>query len=323
MIRKLQIKFIIITMLAVIVISGGIFGLVTIENFRTIDMQTDAILNLIAENEGIIPEYTTRDTNSSNYITKETQFSTRYFTIEINSNGEIVNQNMNNIATVTHEDVENILQNIKGKSGYYENFKYRAVKKDENKMIIFLDCTVQLNSLRNTTNRSIIVVASIWCMVLIIVSLISKKILKPIIQNIEKQKQFITNASHELKTPLAVITSDIDVLEMTIGEDNEWLQSIKSQTKRLNTLFRSLLNLANVEEGRNKLEISNFSINSVINEEINDLKPLLQNKKIEINANEEIMINADIDLTKQVIIILLDNAIKYTPDEGIIKINIG
>ena len=175
MIRKLQIKFIIITMLAVIVISGGIFGLVTIENFRTIDMQTDAILNLIAENEGIIPEYTTRDTNSSNYITKETQFSTRYFTIEINSNGEIVNQNMNNIATVTHEDVENILQNIKGKSGYYENFKYRAVKKDENKMIIFLDCTVQLNSLRNTTNRSIIVVASIWCMVLIIVSLISKK----------------------------------------------------------------------------------------------------------------------------------------------------
>ena len=138
----------------------------------------------------------------------------------------------------------------------------------------------------------------------------------------EKQKQFITNASHELKTPLAVITADIDVLEMSVGEENEWLQSIKSQTNRLNTLIKSLLNLANVEEGKNKLEITEFSITDIVSEEIKDFKSLLQDKKIEFDNTKNILINADINMIKQVIVILIDNAIKYTPDNGTIKIDV-
>ena len=322
MIRSLQIKFIIITMLAVIIISGSIFGLVIAENYRTTDQQTDAIIRLIAENKGQMPEYREENSGDSNYITKETRFSTRYFTVEIDENNEIVSTNMKNIATVSSEDIENIVKNISEKEGYYENFKYRVIHKDSNKLIIFLDCTMQLRNLRHTTIRSINIVAIGWIIVLIIISLLSKKILNPIIQNMEKQKQFITNASHELKTPLAVITADIDVLEMSVGEENEWLQSIKSQTNRLNTLIKSLLNLANVEEGKNKLEITEFSITDVVSEEIKDFKSLLQEKKIEFDNTNNILINADINMIKQVIVILIDNAIKYTPNNGIIKIDV-
>lgn len=322
MIRSLQIKFIIITMLAVIIISGSIFGLVIAENYRTTDQQTYAIIRLIAENKGQMPEYREENSGDSNYITKETRFSTRYFTVEIDENNEIVSTNMKNIATVSSDDIESIVKNISEKEGYYENFKYRVIHKDSNKLIIFLDCTMQLRNLRHTTIRSINIVVIGWIIVLIIISLLSKKILNPIIQNMEKQKQFITNASHELKTPLAVITADIDVLEMSVGEENEWLQSIKSQTNRLNTLIKSLLNLANVEEGKNKLEITEFSITDVVSEEIKDFKSLLQDKKIEFDNTNNILINADINMIKQVIVILIDNAIKYTPNNGIIKIDV-
>lgn len=320
MIRNLQIKFIIITMLAVMIISGSIFGIIITQNYRTTNQQTDAIIRLIAENEGQFPEYRDKNDEYSNYITKETKFSTRYFTVEIDKSGNIVDTNMKNIATVTSEDIETIVQNIEEKNGYYENFKYHVINKDSGKLIIFLDCTMQIRSLKYTTTRSINIIIIGWVLVLISVSLLSKKILKPIIQNIEKQKQFITNASHELKTPLAVITADIDVLEMSVGEENEWLQSIKGQTGRLNTLIKSLLNLAKVEEGNNNLEISDFSITDVINNQIKDFKPLLQNKKVEFNNTNNIIINADINMIKQVITILIDNAIKYTQDDGIIKI---
>jgi len=322
MIRNLQIKFIIITMLSTIIISGSVFGIIIAENYRTIDGQTDAILRLISKNEGKIPEYKETSDEDSNYITKETQFSTRFFTVEINESGKIVNTNLKNIAMVTYEDVESIIEKIEDNSGYYNNFKYKVIQKDDNKLIIFLDCTMQLRSLEHTIHRSIIFIVSVWIVILFIVSLTSKKILKPIIENIEKQKQFITNASHELKTPLAVITADIDVLEMAVGEENEWLQSIKSQTNRLNTLIKSLLNLAKVEEGKTKIEASDFSITDVINEQIKDFKSLLQDKTIEFDYSKNIMINADINMIKQVIVILIDNAIKYTPEYGTIKIDV-
>ena len=322
MIRSLQIKFIIITMFAVIIISGSIFGLVIAENYRTTNQQTDAIIRLIAENEGQLPEYKEESSDDSSYITKETKFSTRYFTIEIDENNEIVSTNMKNIATVSSDDLENIVKSISEKEGYYENFKYRVIYKDSNRLIIFLDCTMQLRSLKHTTIRSVNIVVIGWIIVLVIISVLSKKILNPIIQNMEKQKQFITNASHELKTPLAVITADIDVLEMSVGEENEWLQSIKSQTNRLDTLIKSLLNLANVEEGKTRLEITEFSITDVVNEEIKDFKSLLQDKKVEFDGKKNVLINADINMIKQVIVILIDNAIKYTPNNGTIKINV-
>ena len=322
MIRNLQIKFIIITMLAVIIISGSIFGIIIIQNYRITNMQTDEIIRLIAENKGNMPEFREKNNAYSNFITKETIFSTRYFTIELDKNGEIVDTNMKNIATVTNDDIDIILQKINGNTGYYDNFKYNVIEKDGNKLIIFLDCTTQIINLRYTTTRSINIIIVGWIIVFIIVALLSKKLLKPITKNIEKQKQFITNASHELKTPLAVITADIDVLEMSLGDENEWIQSIKGQTTKLNNLIKSLLNLAKVEEGKKNLELSDFSITDIINEQIRDFKSLLQNKIIEFDSSNNVLTNANVDMIKQVIVILLDNAIKYTPDNGIIKLKV-
>ena len=181
---------------------------------------------------------------------------------------------------------------------------------------------MQLQSFKIATLRSLSVTAVAIIIILVILIVASKKILSPIFKSIESQKNFVTNASHEFKTPLAVIMADIDILEMTVGEDNEWLKSIKNQTNRLNTLTRTLLTLSNIQDGKASLETSKFSINEVINEEIDELKILFGERKVNFDKKTEVIMNADRNMIKQLKNILLDNAIKNTPEDGDINITI-
>ena len=319
MIGKLQVKFIAITMVAVIILTACIYGVIIFQNYESINEQLNGIIDVIIQNDGVIPEYRER----RGFITPETKYSTRYFTIKIDNNNEIIETDTKYIATVTQENAKEIKDNVlktKKIAGYYENYRYKIAQKDGYKLIVFLDATMQLNTVQSTIEQSLAIIGYGLILIFVVDYAISKRVLQPIIKNVEKQKQFITNASHELKTPLAVINADLDVLEMTVGDDNEWIDSIKNQISRLNILIRSLLSLANIEEERSKMQLSEFSIRNVINEELQEFKALLQDKNVEFDNKKEVFINADINLIKQLITILLDNSIKYTPDNGTIKI---
>lgn len=325
MIKKMQIKFIIITMCAAIIVVGGIFGVITAENYVTTNNQIDILMNLIAENNGVMPEYKDRVDNLYQFITRETKYSTRYFTILVNSENKIISADMKNIARATSNDIDMIfdaVQNMNKTEGFYDNYKYKIVQKDENRLLIFLDCTVQLNNLKNSTYKSIMIIVFALITVFLMAIALSKRVLKPIVENVENQKHFITNASHELKTPLAVINSDIDVLELSVGEDNEWIISMRNQVNRLNTLIKSLLNLANIEENRREVHFEQFSLTEIVSETLQEFKALLQNKNVKFDDTKDITIIAEVNSIKQLIILLLDNCIKYTPDNGIIEIKI-
>lgn len=323
MIKKLQRKFVLIAMLAIILVTGTIFGLITFESYRQTNRQTDELIGLIVENNGSFPDYKSKKDDVSEFITKETEFSTRYFTLRLDSSNEIIDMNLQYIAAVSQEDVNTILESVLASnenSGYYNNYKYRIVQNDGETLIVFLDCNLQISSFNATIRKSLIIIGIGYLVVFVIVSFFSKKALKPFVDNMNKQNQFITNASHELKTPLAVITADLDVLEMTVGEDNEWVDSIKNQTQRLNTLIKSLLSLANFEEGKNNLNIVEFSLTDVVKEELDVFKVLIQDRKIVFNEQADVKIAADINSIKQLITIFIDNAIKYTDNNGTIEI---
>ena len=325
MIEKLQKKFIVISMLSIIMVTGSIFGVIIIENYTRTNRELDGILNLISENNGKFPEYKPRNDELANIITEETEFSTRYFIIRINDNGEIIETNMQHIASVNQEQTEEILKEVLEKNkdtGYYKNYRYKITSDEEGKIIIFLDCTIQLNNLKNLVSQSIIIIVIGLMIVFILVSVLSKKALTPIIENIERQKQFITNAGHELKTPVAVIMANADVMEMTSTENIEWIKSIKKQASRLDALIKSLLNLANVEENKLKTNYTQFSITELINEQIQDFKAITKNKNIIYENKNEILLYADINRIKELITILLDNALKYTPENGKIEIKV-
>lgn len=325
MIRNLQTKFIMISMLSIILVTGSIFGVIIVENYTRTNRQIDGMLNLISENDGRFPEYRPRNDELADIITKETQFSTRYFIIKTDGNGEIIETNMQHIASVNQEEALKMLDEViqKGKDiGYYGNYKYEITTTDYGRLIVFLDCTLQLNNIKSIIEQSIVIIGIGLIIVFICVSILSKKALTPIIENIEKQKQFITNAGHELKTPVAVIMANTDVMEMTSKENTEWIKSIKNQATRLDILIKSLLSLANIEEKGVKTNYTEFSITDVIKDEIQEFKAIAKDKKIVFDSSKNVLMYADINSIKQLVTILLDNALKYTPEDGEIEIKV-
>jgi signal transduction histidine kinase len=151
--------------------------------------------------------------------------------------------------------------------------------------------------------------------------MIAKKAIAPIANAVEKQKTFITDAGHELKTPLSIINANTDVLEI-MYEKNEWTESIKNQTLRLNELIKSMLTLAKFDSERN-VEFAEFDVSETVKYVAETFMTLVkaQGKTLEVTVAPKLCIKGYSDSIKQLITLLLDNAIKYTNENGIIKLN--
>lgn len=152
--------------------------------------------------------------------------------------------------------------------------------------------------------------------------LLSARIVKPFSENYEKQKQFITDAGHELKTPLTIIDADAEILEMDIGE-NEWLRDIQAQTERLALLTNNLITLSRIEE-QPKTEKISFPISDIIEEGVEAFQTLARTHNLSLSAQIQPMLSmiGDEKSMRQLITIFLDNAIKYTNDGGCIEVTL-
>ena len=152
-----------------------------------------------------------------------------------------------------------------------------------------------------------------FAVVFLIMIVVSKIVVKPFYKNMEKQKQFITDASHELKTPLTIMSADVEVLEIESGE-NEWLNSIKSQISRLSSMTKNLTLMAKMDEDATTYELKDFNISNVLLEAIDDVTTLLstKDKNLVVNVENDIHINGNEELVRELFMILLENAYKYS-----------
>ena len=323
MIKQLQRKFAVSAMLIILAITGSVFLIITTVSYIVLTSHVDQTINLIIDNDGYLPEYRDIRESIAQVLTDESTTLSKYFSVKVGYNGRIFEADVEYMPALDVNEAQEILDEVLSKDknvGYYNNYRYKIADKDNYRLIVFLDCEEEIETLKSSVAKSITIITFGLIIVFIVISALTKRILKPIIANIENQKQFITNAGHELKTPLAVIMADVDVLEMTMGEENEWVNSIKSQANRLNVLVKSLLSLSNIEEGKQEFHTTQFSITKVIKESIQDFKALLQNKNVIFDDSKDVIINADLNMIKQLITIFLDNSIKYTPDNGTIEI---
>ncbi|MCR5599697.1 MAG: hypothetical protein K6G33_02995 [Ruminococcus sp.] len=220
----------------------------------------------------------------------------------------------NYITAIINEDLD---------TGMLNSYQFYQTDKSNGKIMVFTDKSYEMDMLRQL-KRTTIIIGSIALVILSVLAyFLSKKSIQPIKTAFNKQKQFVSDASHELKTPLTVISTNVDVLEGEIGH-NRWLTYIKSQTERMSVLVNDLLNLTRLENNTAELERKYFNLSKAI---VNTALPFEcqafeSNKTFEVDVDENIMLCASEKLVKQMAAIFIDNALKYSNDGGTVRVSL-
>lgn len=326
MFNKLRHKFILISMLSLTFVIAVIIMSINIYNYNKVIKSIDNTLDFLIFNNGIFPK--DKDDNyhhPADKMSPEAAFETRYFTVIIADDGTIKNVNTDKIARIDADDAieyTSYLLSVSKQIGFYKNFRFKAKNIGEDNLYIFVDCTKDLSTFHNFLYTSIILSIIGIFAIFILVLIFSKIILKPVNESYNKQNRFITDASHELKTPLTVIEASAEVLEMEIGE-NEWVETIKSQVDKLSKLTNDLLFLSKMSENRQKT-FTDFSISEILETQIKHFESvaLSYNKKISYKIPNNITFHGDINSISQLFSILIDNALKYSLDNSQINISL-
>ena len=183
---------------------------------------------------------------------------------------------------------------------------------DGRTLVMYVDSFAEIEMIVRFLSLSAGIFAILLIVVYLLLAYFSKKAIMPLVKNIERQKEFISNASHEIKTPLAVLSTNNDVMEM-IGYKNEWTESNRNQIKRLNMLIEQMLLLARFDEGKNTIELTKVNLTDLIKNEINELNTLIKenDKTILLELPDNLVETTDEASVRQLTTILLDNAVKY------------
>lgn len=335
MIKKLRKKLIFVSMLSLFIVLFVLILSIGILNYRKLVTDADHVLAILAENNGKFPEREMQKEPpkpEKNFSEKNLLFSpelpyeTRYFSAVVNEEGEVLSAETGKIATVDEETITKYVQEIweKGKQkGFIENYRFLWDRSNGEMRIIFLDCGRSLNTFQMFLFIAAFVSFFGFLAVFLLMIFLSAYIVKPFLENYEKQKRFITDAGHELKTPLTIIDADAAVLEMDLGE-NEWLSDIQNQTKRLTDLTNNLILLARMEEESMKLPMVEFPLSDVAEEVIGNFQTLAkaQNKILHGKIQPMISMLGDEKAIRQLMGILLENAVKYSDEKGEILLTV-
>lgn len=329
MFRAFRIRLITVTMLAISVIVFAIVGAINVSNAARLRRYADNMLSLISDYNGTIPENTSEiaDDRVDLFISRETPFQTRYFVIRLNKNGGITEAMTNYIAAVSADDLSYYAGATSGlqndSRGAIGSYRYLVRDTENGKMVTFLDRSQDLNSsiqLLFTSISMALIGLSCICVLLI---LLSGKLIQPFRRNHERQKQFITDAGHELKTPLAIIRTNAEVLECCYGS-SEWLDSIKNQTNRLDGLVQGLLQLARSNEMPDNVHMV-FPLSAAVSEIAESFVTMAKQKghEMRIDVAPNIEYKGDAKAVSTLVSILIDNAIKYASEGGGISVTLS
>ena len=249
----------------------------------------------------------------------EVPYESRFFSVLMDTEtGEVISTETSKIVTLDDEGAAQLAQKIFEKKNRGNIYQYRYLKTENDGVtrIIFLDIWRQFELIKRFCSQSIIISLICFLVVLALISYFSKRIIGPVIESYEKQKRFITDAGHEIKTPLAIINADADVLEMEFDEENEWVADIKKQTRHLTDLTNDLVYLARMEETDRVTAMIEFPLSDIVEDDVQSFRVVAkaENKSVSSDIQPDIVFNGDEKAVRELIEILLDNAIKYSPE---------
>lgn len=292
--------------------------------------QADQITAMISENNGTVPQlkdYKQQQKNSQSFeryfnnYNEDSAYRTRFFRIFLDEDKKVTNVNMDHIAAVDEKKAVRMTKMAmlrRRKVGLVGSYRYRKEYKDgQVRSIIFLDCKENQSFYHLAVTITITVSTLLTCLITVIFAIASKRAVRPFEINSNRQKQFITDASHELKTPLAIISANAEVLQYK-GDGNEWTQNIIDQTKHMGKLINQLLVLAKLDEVQEKSEKQEADLKLLLEETTRPFEEVATQKKVtlKLHLEEGVTIRVNREQIAQLVSILTENAAKYVNDGG-------
>lgn len=323
MMRTLRKKFIFFAMAAVtvllLILMLSINGLAWI----MFERQSDEMMSMLINSGGNFMQTGPRD--ESRQLPppgRDMMRSARFFTVYLDDTGAALFANVDEIFFVNIDEAieyANQAINTGTSSGRVDRYKYSIEETEDGLKIYFLDMTRELLTMQTLLRVSAIIAAGSWLIVLLFVVLLSGNVVQPIIAGIEKQKQFITNAGHELKTPLAIIQSNNDAMSLIHGE-NKYNRNIKEQVTRLSGLTANLLMQAKLDE-EVELKKEPLNISELAESVLAPYRDSAETAGLSFTASitPDVQMNTNREAFTQLLNILMDNAMKYTDAEGSIN----
>lgn len=339
MIKKLRAKLILACMFSLAVVLLVILGGVNLMSYQKVVSDADTVLSLLAANDGAFPKLRApQEEKDEGYfapfgtpggkpnlfnqriMSPETPYESRFFSVLLGEDGQAVETDTGQIAAVDAEQATDYAQKAaaSGKtSGFLDDYRFLVQNESGGIRVIFLDCGRSLSSFRTTLLASVSLAVLGLAAVLFLLLILSRRIVRPMAESYEKQRQFITDAGHELKTPMTIISADADLAEMECGE-NQWLTDIRRQAQRLTALTNDLIYLSRMEEEQPKLQYIDFPISDVVEEMAQSFAAPArsQDKELQVQVQPMLSFKGDEKGIRQLVSILLDNALKYSPPGG-------
>lgn len=326
MIKRLRIKLTAILSAVLAVVITGIMITINVMAQSNNQAQINERLLKIAYNNGEIPrEYS--DTNiyhgkDEGYIdTFSVLIDGAYRLIGIYSGRTVGNDD---VSQRDYIEYANTAINSHEKSGVIGSYAYIIELKSYGKIIVFLDIGQYQRTERNLFFTTLFMGITAIILFVAISFGISFWLVKPVKENFERQKRFISDASHELKTPLAVISTNTDVLESEIGE-NKWLTYIRSESQRMSELVNELLMLARLDDkSGHKLIMTEVNLSDLVLMTALPFESTIfeMGKKFDVDVQPDIKCKGDESALKHIMTILIDNAIKYSAEHGEISVKL-
>ncbi|MDO4272609.1 MAG: HAMP domain-containing sensor histidine kinase [Eubacteriales bacterium] len=330
MIDKLRKRMILISSFAVFVVFSIIFSAITIFSTHLLNSRIDIITDLISDGNGVFLPFNQKNPlptspNIPDFFTSETPFSTRFFTVWFDIDGNYIRSDLNAISSVTENTAEDYAETIITKSktrGWVDQFRYKIFETDNEKGIVFVDGSMDRSMAKGLVITAAIVLLGGIALIFLLIVIVSKKAVRPIAQSYEKQKQFITDANHELKTPLTLIMANIDIIEHEQGH-SEWLDDIRIEGQHMSELIGQLTLLNRLDESESSVLKVTFSYSDACNDVISEFYSLIAQKGLCLTATiqPDVMLFGDEAAVRRLITILLDNAVKYCDAKGSIIVS--
>lgn len=333
MFKQLQKSFVKSAMLSFTAVLLVVLVAVNVVNYRQTVDQVDHLVTMLVNNDGTFPdapeggmapkEHPEHGMPKGMEFRKDDQMATRYAVVRV-ANDEVQSVDQSHLVSIDETALKELgLRVAQGSAtqGWEGSLRYQVAKTNAGTMVVLVDAnkeTQQISRLMMVTGAVFVLCLAV---VYVLVRLVSKRAIRPFVENVERQQQFIANASHEIKTPLAVLSANTDLLEM-MGTEAKFVDSNKRQIKRLNSLVEQMLILSRYDEGEaaaTKEEVDLVDVTKAIVEEI---LPVLNEKglQVEFTGEAQTVVTTNKSAMTELIRILLDNAMKYTVGEPVITV---